>query len=85
MCAINEGRTDAAYRLIDAAHVAMIEERTTRSQVASALQALSGTKSPVPQGQPLTVGESSEEVGYPAAGHTPRASRSSGRRICPKP
>lgn len=57
MSAINHGDTDSAFRLIDAAHVALLAERDTCAAVASALGALSATTpAPVP-GPPLTVGE----------------------------
>lgn len=55
--AANRGDTESVYRLIDAAHVALVAERTTRAEVATALGSLSGT-SPTPlHGRPLTVGE----------------------------
>ncbi|RDI69250.1 DNA-binding transcriptional MerR regulator [Nocardia pseudobrasiliensis] len=57
MRAVNRGDTEAAYRLIDAAHVALLTERDTRAEVAGALGALS-TAAPAPiNGKPLTVGE----------------------------
>ncbi len=57
MRAINRGDTEAAYRLIDAAHIALLTERNTRTEVAGALGALS-TATPAPiDGKPLTVGE----------------------------
>ena len=67
MCAVNEGRLESAYRLIDSAHAALIAERETRTEVASALTALSGT-APVPlRGQPLTVGELARRLGLHSA------------------
>lgn len=57
MRATNRGDTESAYRLIDAAHVALLTERDTRTEVATALGVLS-TRTPAPlTGQPLTVGE----------------------------
>ncbi len=57
MRAIHRGDTESAYRLIDAAHVAQLAERDTRTEVAQALGALSTTTpTPIP-GPPLTVGE----------------------------
>ncbi|MFE3443160.1 MerR family transcriptional regulator [Nocardia sp. NPDC059180] len=67
MRAINRGDTDSAYRLIDSAHVALLDERHTRTEVAAALGALSTTPpTPVP-GRPLTVGELARRIGvHPA-------------------
>ncbi|MER5391535.1 MerR family transcriptional regulator [Saccharopolyspora sp. NPDC002686] len=57
MRATNRGDTESAYRLIDSAHVALLTERDTRAEVATALDVLS-TTTPTPlTGQPLTVGE----------------------------
>ncbi|OLF19341.1 MerR family transcriptional regulator [Actinophytocola xanthii] len=57
MRATNSGDLEAAYRLIDAAHVALLAERDTRTEVATALASLS-TATPAPvRGRPLTVGE----------------------------
>lgn len=56
MRAVNRGDTESAYRLVDAAHVALTTERETRAEVASALNSLSGPAVPLP-GHPLTVGE----------------------------
>jgi DNA-binding transcriptional MerR regulator len=55
MRATNRGDTESAYRLIDAAHVALVAERATRTEVAAALGALAGPVA-VP-GRPLSVGE----------------------------
>lgn len=66
MRATNRGDTDSAYRLIDAAHVALVAERATRTEVATALGALSTTATPV-NGAPLTVGELARRLGlHPA-------------------
>jgi DNA-binding transcriptional MerR regulator len=67
MRATNRGDTESAYRLIDAAHVALLAERGTRTEVATALGALS-TTAPVPvNGRPLTVGELARRLGvHPA-------------------
>lgn len=67
MCAINEGRVESAYRLIDATHLALVAERGTRTDVASALTALSGTAPAGLRGEPLTVGELARRLGvHPA-------------------
>lgn len=55
MRAINRGDTESAYRLIDDAHVTLGAERSTRTEVADALNALSAAE-PF-RGAPLTVGE----------------------------
>ncbi len=67
MRATNRGDTESAYRLIDAAHVALLAERDTRTEVATALDGLS-TTTPVPvDGRPLTVGELARRIGvHPA-------------------
>ncbi|MFD2415965.1 MerR family transcriptional regulator [Amycolatopsis pigmentata] len=67
MRATNRGETESAYRLIDAAHVALLAERDTRAEVATALGVLSTTP-PVPVGgRPLTVGELARRLGvHPA-------------------
>jgi len=57
MRAVNRGDLDAAYRLIDATHLALRTERDTRTNVAAALDALSTTEPPPAGGPPLTVGE----------------------------
>ncbi|MEW2501564.1 MerR family transcriptional regulator [Amycolatopsis sp. NPDC047767] len=56
MRSIHRGGTESAYRLIDAAHVALLAERDTRTEVATALGTLSAAPAPFP-GPPLTVGE----------------------------
>lgn len=57
MRAVNRGDTDAAYRLVDAAHVALVAERDTRTEAAAALDSLA-TTAPAPiRGPDLTVGE----------------------------
>ncbi|MEV4598991.1 MerR family transcriptional regulator [Amycolatopsis sp. NPDC049253] len=56
MRSIHRDDTESAYRLIDAAHVALLAERDTRTEVATALSSLSTAPAPR-QGAPLTVGE----------------------------
>ncbi|MEV8611846.1 MerR family transcriptional regulator [Amycolatopsis sp. NPDC051373] len=56
MRSIHRGDTESAYRLIDAAHVALLAERDTRTEVAAALGTLSTAPAPF-RGPPLTVGE----------------------------
>ncbi|MQY31641.1 hypothetical protein NRB56_72500 [Nocardia sp. RB56] len=66
MHAINRGDLESAYRLVDAAHVALLTERETRAEVAAALGALAGT-APHIDGPPLTVGELARRLGmHPA-------------------
>ncbi|MEV5834668.1 MerR family transcriptional regulator [Nocardia sp. NPDC052112] len=67
MRATNRGDSESAYRLIDAAHVALLTERNTRTEVATALGSLS-TTAPTPlRGRPLTVGELARRLGvHPA-------------------
>lgn len=67
MRAIHRGDTDTAYRLIDAAHVALRAERETRTEVAAALGALSSTPPAPVRGRPLTVGELARRLGVHAA------------------
>lgn len=65
--AVNRGDTESAYRLIDAAHVALLAERDTRTEVAGALAGLA-TTTPAPlHGRPLTVGELARRLGVHAA------------------
>ncbi|GAA4410027.1 hypothetical protein GCM10023148_00990 [Actinokineospora soli] len=65
MRAINTNNPDAAYRLIDATHLALHTERTTHAEVANALTTLSTT--PLPAPTPLTIGELSHRIGvHPA-------------------
>lgn len=67
MRATNQGDTESAYRLIDAAHVALLAERDTRTEVATALGSLSATTPPPVHGRPLTVGELARRLGvHPA-------------------
>ncbi|NNH71610.1 MerR family transcriptional regulator [Nocardia uniformis] len=67
MRAINRRDIEAAYRLIDAAHVAVLAERDTRSEVAAALSELSTTPPTPIRGGPLTVGELARRLGvHPA-------------------
>ncbi|MGV9837649.1 TioE family transcriptional regulator [Nocardia niigatensis] len=67
MRAINRGDTDAAYRLIDATHLALHTERTTRTEVARALRSLSAPVPAAATGPPLTVGELARRLGvHPA-------------------
>jgi DNA-binding transcriptional MerR regulator len=67
MRATNRGDTESAYRLIDAAHVALLAERATRTESATALASLS-TTTPAPlRGRPLSVGELARRLGvHPA-------------------
>jgi DNA-binding transcriptional MerR regulator len=66
MRALNRGDTESAYQLIDAAHVALVAERNTRTEVATALGSLSTTHIPI-HGRPLTVGELARRLGvHPA-------------------
>ncbi len=67
MRATNRGDTESAYRLIDAAHVALLAERDTRTESASALGSLSTTTPTPVHGRPLTVGELARRLGvHPA-------------------
>ncbi|MGQ4599701.1 MerR family transcriptional regulator [Nocardia sp. R6R-6] len=67
MRATNRGDTESAYRLIDAAHVALLAERETRTEVATALGSLSTTTPAPVHGRPLTVGELAGRLGvHPA-------------------
>ncbi|OLL20519.1 MULTISPECIES: MerR family transcriptional regulator [unclassified Rhodococcus (in: high G+C Gram-positive bacteria)] len=67
MRSVNRGDTESAYRLIDAAHVALLAERGTRIEVATALGALSTTAPTAVRGGPLTVGELARRLGvHPA-------------------
>ncbi|GAA1306235.1 TioE family transcriptional regulator [Saccharothrix xinjiangensis] len=67
MRAINRGDTESAYRLVDAAHVALLAERDTRAEVATALGGLSATTPEPARGRPLTVGELARRLGvHPA-------------------
>lgn len=67
MRATNRGDTESAYRLIDAAHVALLTERDTRTEVATALGSLSTTMPTPVQGRPLSVGELARRLGvHPA-------------------
>ncbi len=66
MRAANRGDTESVYRIIDAAHVAMLAERDTRAEVAAALGGLSAMPVPL-RGGPLTVGELARRLGvHPA-------------------
>lgn len=89
MRATNRGDYDSVYRLIDAAHVALLTERDTRAEVAAALGSLSGTTPTPLQGRPLTVGELARRLGvHPATLRTwetegilrPERDRSTGYR-----
>ncbi|MET7771925.1 MerR family transcriptional regulator [Nocardia sp. NPDC005366] len=67
MRAVNRGDTESVYRLIDAAHIALLAERDTRAEVATALGALSSTAPTPVHGRPLTVGELARRLGlHPA-------------------
>lgn len=57
MRAIHRGADDAAFRLVDAAHIDLQGERDSRAQVAMALAALTSTVATGLEGPPLTVGE----------------------------
>ncbi|MCZ1070581.1 MerR family transcriptional regulator [Rhodococcus sp. A5(2022)] len=57
MHATNRGDTESAYRLVDATHAALLAERDTRIEVATALDALATATSTPVRGRPLTVGE----------------------------
>jgi len=69
MRAIHRHDLDAAYRLIDAAHVSLSNDRTALAEVASTLTALTDA-TPAPaafHGPPLTVGELARRLGvHPA-------------------
>lgn len=66
MCSLHRGDVESAHRLIDAAHVAMVAERRTRTETAAALGGLSVT-TPGPAGRPLTVGALAHRLGvHPA-------------------
>ena len=66
MRATNQGDNESAYRL-DAAHVALLAERDTRTEVATALGGLSTTTPRPVNGRPLTVGELARRLGvHPA-------------------
>jgi DNA-binding transcriptional MerR regulator len=88
LCANHRGDTESAYRLIDAAHVALLAERDTRTEVAAALGTLSAT-TPGPD-RPLTVGELARRLGvHPATLRTwetegilhPERDRATGYRL----
>lgn len=67
MRAVNRRDTDSAYRLLDAAHVELAAERQTHAEVATALDALSGTVPTFVAGEPWTVGELARRLGvHPA-------------------
>lgn len=67
MRATNQGDTESAYRLVDAAHVALLAERGTRAESATALGSLSTTTPSPTHGRPLTVGELARRLGvHPA-------------------
>lgn len=73
MCAAHRGDTETAYRLIDAAHVALAAERDTRTEVAAALASLAAATSATSAtsalgtGRLLTVGELARRLGvHPA-------------------
>jgi DNA-binding transcriptional MerR regulator len=67
MRATNRGDSESAYRLIDAAHAALLAERDTRTESATALGTLSTTTPTTVNGRPLTVGELARRLGvHPA-------------------
>ncbi|MDZ7916034.1 MAG: TioE family transcriptional regulator [Rhodococcus sp. (in: high G+C Gram-positive bacteria)] len=89
MRAINQGDTESAYRLIDSAHVTLLAERGTRTEVATALGTLSTTAPALVHGPALTVGELARRLGvHPATLRTweehgilrPERERSTGYR-----
>jgi DNA-binding transcriptional MerR regulator len=89
MRATNRNDTESAYRLIDAAHVALLAERATRAESATALSSLSTTE-PTTAGQKLTVGELGRRLGvHPATLRTwetvgilrPERDRATGYRV----
>lgn len=65
--AVNRGDTDAAYRLIDLAHVELHTERARRAESAAALGGLTVTAIRSAAGQSLTVGELGRRLGMHAA------------------
>jgi DNA-binding transcriptional MerR regulator len=67
MRAANRGDIETVYRLIDAAHAALLAERDTRAEVSTALDTLSAaTRIPL-DGRPLTVSELAHRLGvHPA-------------------
>ena len=67
MRATNRGDIETVYRLIDAAHAALLAERDTRAEVSTALDTLSAaTRIPL-DGRPLTVSELAHRLGvHPA-------------------
>src|SRR5262249_27871920 len=65
--AANRGDTDSVYRIIDATHAALLAERGTRAEVATALDTLSTTTPEPVTGPPLVVGELAHRLGvHPA-------------------
>lgn len=66
MRAVHRGDDDAAFRLIDTAHLELRAERDARAQVASALAGLTAA-APTPAGPPLTVGELARRLGVHSA------------------
>ena len=67
MRATNQGDTESAYRLIDSAHMTLLAERGTRTEVATALGTLSTMAPALVHGPALTVGELARRLGvHPA-------------------
>lgn len=67
MRATNQGDPESAYRLIDAAHVALLAERDTRAEVAAALSTSSTTTQGPATARALGVGELAHRLGvHPA-------------------
>ncbi len=67
MRAVHRRDVDAAYRLIDAAHVSLSSDRTALAEVASTLTGLTDDALTVFHGPPLTVGELARRLGvHPA-------------------
>ncbi len=89
MRAVHRGDLESAYRLIDTAHVALLAERDTRTESATALGTLSTTTPATANGRPLTVGELARRLGvHPATLRTwetegilrPKRNRATGYR-----
>lgn len=68
MRSVHRGDDDAAFRLIDTAHLELRAERNARAEVASALVTLTAAEpATTPPGPPLTVGELARRLGVHAA------------------
>lgn len=67
MRAIHRRDLESVYRILDVAHVALLNERDTRRESASALSRVSSRKPPRINCRPLTVGELARRLGvHPA-------------------